>query len=71
MFLKAGYGYESSYLDNKISPSMIRYKSFVETRFFNKVLKKTDFSVELDRDGIKNIEIITNKKTIKAKCLIN
>jgi urea transporter len=67
-FLKSKFSIQYGELDDELSPSTIHLNSIVENYAFLKKLKKMDFSVDIDKNGIRKISYSENGQ-IKAECI--
>jgi len=67
-FLKSKFSIQYGEFDDELSPSKIQLNSMVENYVFLKKLKTMDFSVDIDKKGIKKISFKENGQN-KAECI--
>ncbi len=69
-FLKSKFRIQYGELDDELSPSKIQLNSTVEIYAFLRKLKTMDFSVDIDKNGIKKISFTENGQK-RAECIRN
>lgn len=66
LFLKSGYNIKYEFIDNSLSPGLIKLNSSASSFIFGKFSDKLDFSMEIDRKGIRRLEASGVKLKIDA-----
>jgi hypothetical protein len=67
-FLRSEYHCQYEWIDNEISPTEIRLVSSASNRIENRLLKRINFTILVDQNGIRKITAVSKNLQLEAIC---